>query len=61
MTSPCKDCKRRKVGCHNVKTCKAWAKYVASKEKRKAQKDTGYTAQDWENHLRRRKRLIKTR
>lgn len=31
--SPCKDCKRRKQGCHDVKKCKAWAGYVEQKKK----------------------------
>lgn len=30
--SPCMDCKRRKVGCHDVKKCKAWAEYVDKKK-----------------------------
>ena len=38
MTSPCQNCKRRKVGCHNVDSCKAWRDYVEkvrmAKEKR---------------------------
>ena len=26
---PCLDCRRRRVGCHDPKTCKAWAEYTA--------------------------------
>lgn len=29
MLSPCKDCKRRKVGCHDIRTCAEWNEYVA--------------------------------
>lgn len=28
MLSPCKNCERRKVGCHNVDTCTEWREYV---------------------------------
>lgn len=34
MTSPCKDCKRRKVGCHNTETCVGWAEYVEANKTR---------------------------
>lgn len=27
MNSPCMECKRRSLGCHNVNTCKPWAEY----------------------------------
>lgn len=33
--SPCKDCDRRFLGCHNVKLCKKWAEYVVAKKKNK--------------------------
>lgn len=26
---PCLDCRRRRVGCHDPETCKAWAEYTA--------------------------------
>lgn len=56
MTSPCKDCKRRKVGCHNVETCKVWAAYV---EANKAHLLARYAAkeerEDVMKHLRRHK------
>lgn len=26
-TSPCKDCERRSVGCHNGSVCAAWAEF----------------------------------
>ena len=28
MDSPCKGCTKRKIGCHNVETCKPWRAYV---------------------------------
>lgn len=28
MKSPCKECERRKVGCHNVDTCAQWREFV---------------------------------
>lgn len=35
IDSPCKDCKRRKLGCHDSNKCKDWAEYViACKKKR---------------------------
>lgn len=34
--SPCKDCKRRKLGCHDSKKCKAWAEYVQTKKAARA-------------------------
>lgn len=29
----CQNCPNRKVGCHNINTCSAWAKHEANKEK----------------------------
>jgi len=39
MLSPCKDCERRKVGCHNVDTCPEWRLYVESVQKAKVRRD----------------------
>lgn len=39
MLSPCKDCKRRKVGCHNVNMCPAWREYVECVQAAKARRD----------------------
>lgn len=33
MTVPCKDCEKRKVGCHS--TCEDYGKFVAYNEERK--------------------------
>ena len=35
MDSPCKGCKRRKVGCHDSQKCKEWADYVAAYKKKR--------------------------
>lgn len=58
--SPCKDCTRRKVGCHNVETCKDWKKYVEALRAERAERvGKGYHYQDWANHVaRRRKRKL---
>ena len=39
MLSPCKNCERRKVGCHNVDTCPEWLEYVKTKQEAKAKRD----------------------
>ena len=31
-TSPCKDCKKRFLGCHDSNRCKKWAEYVIAKK-----------------------------
>lgn len=37
---PCpKDCKERKVGCHNAQTCERWAAHM---EKKKAQRKAAF-------------------
>lgn len=57
MNSPCKECKRRKPGCHNVNTCEKWRQYVELMQKKRA--DTAQNREvsmDWEQHLRRRGR-----
>lgn len=52
MKSPCKDCKRRKIGCHNVEKCKDWAMYV---EYKKARQDAQPIMMNWDEHNRRRR------
>ena len=29
LQPPCLDCRERRVGCHDPKTCQAWAEYTA--------------------------------
>jgi len=62
MNGPCKDCPRRKVGCHNVDTCEAWRVYVdqvrAAKENRNADR---LKADDVIQHMRRHGVTIKAR
>lgn len=54
MKSPCKDCQRRTLGCHNVDTCPEWRGYVENNERLKALKsETARQGIDWEQHLRR--------
>lgn len=58
MDSPCKGCKRRKVGCHDSEKCEKWREYVeANKErllKNQERREAEYqTRKDRENHLRR--------
>lgn len=54
MTSPCKDCERRTLGCHNVDTCDKWRDYVEARKKASDQKaETVRQCNDWERHLRR--------
>ena len=36
---PCLDCRRRRVGCHDPETCKAWAEYIAHAKAVQADKD----------------------
>lgn len=36
---PCLDCRRRRVGCHDPETCKAWAEYIAQAKAVQADKD----------------------
>lgn len=35
MLSPCKDCTKRYVGCHNVEKCKEWAVFVEDQKKKR--------------------------
>ena len=54
MTSPCKDCKRRKVGCHNVEKCKEWSEYVQMNQARLAAKYEAHEeTEDIKRHMRR--------
>lgn len=59
MTSPCKGCQRRTLGCHDVSTCKEWREFMEKKEKvialRKEITDGG---SDWEQHQRRHGRTV---
>ena len=54
MTSPCKECQRRTLGCHDSKVCEDWRRYVEERKKvrdaRAAVKEQG---NDFEQHLRR--------
>lgn len=36
---PCLDCRRRRVGCHDPETCRAWAEYTAQAKAVQADKD----------------------
>ena len=36
IEAPCRDCKRRKVGCHNEETCPEWKEYREKCEEAKA-------------------------
>lgn len=38
MTSPCKGCQRRTLGCHNMDTCQEWHEYVEVRKKATALK-----------------------
>lgn len=54
MTSPCKDCQRRRIGCHNVDECREWREFTEAKEKLNALKsENSKHSNDWEQHLRR--------
>lgn len=55
MKSPCKDCARRKVGCHNVDTCREWREYVEANQAAQARRrDNTEKGSNWQEHLRRR-------
>lgn len=54
MTSPCKDCQRRTLGCHNADTCPEWQKYEEAKlVKYAVKKELGDQCFDFERHQRR--------
>lgn len=55
MLSPCKNCERRKVGCHNVDTCPEWNKYVTTTREARAKRDAYREyMQTWSEHQKRR-------
>lgn len=55
MKSPCKECPRRKVGCHNVDTCEQWREYVKTNQEANARRDEYRQDQEARtSHLRRR-------
>jgi hypothetical protein len=55
MKSPCKDCERRKVGCHNVDTCPQWLAFVQSNQEAKVRRDEYLEEQNARtSHLKRR-------
>lgn len=57
MNSPCKDCKRRKIGCHDVEKCNAWREHVEAQRNRlKQMAEEKNSHMNWDEHLRRRKR-----
>lgn len=60
MLSPCKDCKRRKIGCHNVETCEPWRVYVEANQARLAARRQVYEEyEDVKSHLLRHKYTLK--
>ena len=62
MKSPCKECQRRTLGCHNVDTCTEWRDYVETKKKAYAAKmETAKQGNDWIQHMRRHGRMIPRR
>lgn len=51
MTSPCKDCQRRTLGCHNVDECQDWKAYVELKKRvYAARKEVSEQGDDFERH-----------
>lgn len=55
MKSPCKDCQRRTLGCHNVDACPEWREYVESVQAEKAKRREVRMEQEaWGAHLKRR-------
>ena len=62
MTSPCMNCQRRKLGCHNVDTCQEWKAHEEAKKKEYAERidyaDGGY---DYEQHQKRHGRKLPRR
>lgn len=55
MKSPCKECPRRKVGCHNVDTCDEWREYVKTNQEANERRDEYRMEQTIrEGHLKRR-------
>lgn len=59
MTSPCKECQKRTLGCHDVNTCQQWREYVEAKKKVIAlRREISETGIDWEQHQRRHGRKV---
>ena len=55
MKSPCKECPRRKVGCHNVDTCEEWREFVNAVQEARGRRDEYRREQQIrEGHLKRR-------
>ena len=55
MRSPCKECPRRKVGCHNVDTCEEWREFVKATQEANERRDEYRREQQIrEGHLMRR-------
>lgn len=62
MTSPCKGCQKRTLGCHDEKTCKEWRKYMEAKNKANAlRREISEMGIDWEQHERRHGRKVPRR
>lgn len=54
MTSPCKGCQERTLGCHDVEVCQKWREYVEIRKKaHQAKMEIHQDNRDWEQHLRR--------
>lgn len=54
MLNPCYGCKERRVGCHNVETCKPWAEWVEDRKKLLAwREEQCMNNRDKENHFKR--------
>lgn len=52
---PCKDCPRRKIGCHDVDICQPWREYTEAKQAVKAKmEEQAEKTDDWYRHLMRR-------
>ena len=62
MTSPCKGCQKRTLGCHDVNTCEKWREYVEEQKKVIALKrEITDGGNDWERHQRRHGRKVPRR
>lgn len=62
MNSPCNDCKRRSVGCHNADTCKPWGEYVEKVRMAREQRfEDMLRCDDWKRHVKRHGATLKER
>ena len=62
MTSPCKDCQRRTLGCHNEDECPDWKAYMELKERvYAARKEVSDQGNDFEQHQVRHRVRIRNR